>query len=160
MALYGNLSSSFALFLVPVVATDVFFFFFLINEHLLSSSDTACPCEGISGVSWSGHSASRLRKSAKNLAFHPLLRVRCLAKMEGYSSRHTSDNFVFSPLEFRGVNTSISAICSGVELRFIGICTRAWNPIRFDAISVKDECWTRDYYVWFVVSFFFFFFLE
>lgn len=41
----------------------------------------------------------------------------------------------------RGVNTRISAICSGVELRFIGICTRAWNPIRFDAISVKGERW-------------------
>lgn len=28
-----------------------------------------------------------------------------------------------------------------MELRFIGICTRAWNPIRFDAISVKGERW-------------------
>lgn len=110
--------SLFALF--PVIATDFFFFFFLINEHNEHPlSDTAFPREGISGVSWSGHSASRRRKSAKNLAFHPLPRVRCLAEMEEdfsilrdtHRDRLTISFSLGSSFGWRGVNTRISAIC-------------------------------------------------
>lgn len=137
-ALYGHPSSSFASYSSLSRSSHrhrfLFFFFFwsTSNEHPLS--DTAC--EGISGVSWSGHSASRRRKSAKNLAFHPSMfdisqRWRGAILRHIHRGRLTISFSLRSSFGWRGVNTRISAICSGEELRFIGICTRAWNPIRF-----------------------------